>query len=518
MNSNCETEPVPKSDVEAQASFAYSRLQSWYFSRLQTESGPLSEYSIWTATRRLEDHRKVVKETLAKRQLEETQRNPKLAASTLATLGLSGVTLLVTIGVCVVRFDISALAALAITGICLSLAFFTVRRGDDKMLENAINVALCNGADFPLPEGKTKHTRKIIADAVIEQSLRQRVIIDYAKDWIFALSVEMAISCTNLAAFRVLGFAPMEIVGQRLSTICVRPSEQDLQMMLADPEIHPVSDFVATFMSKSGDLVDFHLSCEWSKSQRAYFVIAKDVTTEQALLRAREEFVSMISHDIRTPLHSVLLSLGSLLNGVYGTLNEPAVESIGRAKRGVATVIELIEELIELERTSEQAFALSLSEFNLNDCIEEAIDKVYGISSALDVGIERNCHDVTVQADRKRILRVMTNLLSNALKFSPAKSTVSVKMIVKKEHVEVRVEDQGPGIPAAESKAVFRKYYQLDRNQPQSQALIGSGLGLAICRAFLEAHGGLIGVDRRLEGGSSFWFTLPLRQIKPQTG
>jgi signal transduction histidine kinase len=141
---------------------------------------------------------------------------------------------------------------------------------------------------------------------------------------------------------------------------------------------------------------------------------------------------------------------------------------------------------------------------------------MFGWADRKNIKIVVDAHDIYAQVDAARLRRVILNLINNAIKFSPNEGTVFISCreigdeTSKNPEIEVRVIDQGPGIPPDKAEFIFQKFKQLDRGGEGEQQ--GSGLGLAICKAIIDAHGGKVGVDGTSSGGSSFWFRIPMRQ------
>src|SRR5262249_54361067 len=146
--------------------------------------------------------------------------------------------------------------------------------------------------------------------------------------------------------------------------------------------------------------------------------------------------------------------------------------------------------------------------------VDEAIERTAEFASHLKVTVKNEVAGAMLEADRPRMLRVMINLLINAIKFSPDAGQVTIVSNTAKDHFELRVNDEGPGIPADLSSAIFELYVQIPSNESSATAkksqIRGAGIGLPICRAIVEAHSGLIGVEPRNSGGSSFWLRLPV--------
>jgi signal transduction histidine kinase len=214
----------------------------------------------------------------------------------------------------------------------------------------------------------------------------------------------------------------------------------------------------------------------------------------------------MISHDVRTPLTATSFGLNALLKEHHGPVPDKQKEVIARAEQSNIRVIGLLNELIDLEKSVDTQLTLELSDFFIHDLLLAGANELSQQAEQMGVEIIIEGSNPAVRADHDRIERVFINLLSNALKHSPAGVQVTISIVVRQTEIEVRVSDKGPGIPKQMQAAVFERYVQLAL--PDERGPGGSGLGLAICKALIEAHGSAIGVDSEPGKGSTFWFTL----------
>lgn len=222
--------------------------------------------------------------------------------------------------------------------------------------------------------------------------------------------------------------------------------------------------------------------------------------------KLRQQFVAMISHDMRTPLAAVKSTLELLSTGAWGDLSGKAKDKVLRAEDNLKHTINLINNLLDLEKMQEGKIELSPSVFDLGNLFNRCASVVAPLAESRSIELfVPNC-DVPLYADEDKLTQVVINLLGNAVKFSPTESKVSILVSQENAFIRVAINDQGPGIPREERAKVFERYHQL----PGKERTSGSGLGLAICKAIIEAHEGSIGVDPGPDGkGSSFWFRLP---------
>ena len=224
--------------------------------------------------------------------------------------------------------------------------------------------------------------------------------------------------------------------------------------------------------------------------------------------RLKQEFVAMISHDLRAPLTAIRGTLALLADGTYGGLAETGQSRVRTAEQNANRLISLINDLLDIERMEAGRLTLKLEDIPMAAVVEESIDSVRELADRRGIEWEVTGCDQEVRADYQRLVQLMVNLLSNAIKFSPERGKITVSAERQDLCLEVRVTDNGPGIPAEHSKTVFERFKQIE--SPDGSSKQGSGLGLAIARAIVDCHDGSIGVNSEEGAGSTFWFRIPL--------
>lgn len=230
-------------------------------------------------------------------------------------------------------------------------------------------------------------------------------------------------------------------------------------------------------------------------------------------LRARDalktQFLSNISHDLRTPLAAIITHAEILREGMLGELNPRQLESIGGIVSGGQQLLDMIDEILTYVRAANDQVALVTSEFE----IAEVIDQVCRLNEALaakkEIRLERTGGDrlAPVEADRDKIKHVLANLIGNAIKFTPEGGRVWISAERNADEILVEVGDTGGGIAPENHELVFREFAQVDSSP--SRPHHGTGLGLAIARRLIELHSGRIWVESELGRGSRFYFTIP---------
>jgi signal transduction histidine kinase len=221
----------------------------------------------------------------------------------------------------------------------------------------------------------------------------------------------------------------------------------------------------------------------------------------------KQEFVAMISHDLRTPLTSVQACLTLLTTGMYGELSEQGTENVQMAEGNVTRLISLINDLLDIEKMESGKLKMELTGCSIGDVFDRSLAAVVSFAQQQQVSLVMERTDLRAIADGDRLVQVLVNLIANAIKFSPKDSQVTVSAQDKEEMIVVRVSDQGRGIPSEFRQSIFERFQQVKGSDAKVKG--GSGLGLAICKAIIEGHSGEIGVDSEENKGSCFWFSVP---------
>lgn len=229
----------------------------------------------------------------------------------------------------------------------------------------------------------------------------------------------------------------------------------------------------------------------------------------KAVDRYKDEFLSVVSHELKTPLNFIMGFASILADEVNGTLNDDQHLSVQRILEGATRMLELISDLLDLGQIAADKVNLALSEASIDDLVNQVTADMRPLAEKRDLCLESEVllHG-PVLMDPRRIAQVLKKLIGNAIKFTPPGGRVQVRVIRCGPGVRIEVLDTGPGIEPDDLPKLFAPFKQLDMS-PTRQAG-GTGIGLSIAKALVEAHHGRIGVDSVPGEGCRFWFELPL--------
>lgn len=251
------------------------------------------------------------------------------------------------------------------------------------------------------------------------------------------------------------------------------------------------------------------LEAELAEAQR----IIADLEERDAL---KTQFLSNISHDLRTPLTAIITHAEILRDGILGDMRQKQRESISVIITGGRQLLDMIAEILMHARDSSEALTLVECDFSLHDVVEVVTTLNESLAARKGLTLERFVSTDVPQVcgDRDKIIHVLTNLLGNAVEFTPAGGRVWVSAAMSSDDpdgsVLFEVGDTGRGVAPEHHELIFREFAQVDSSA--SRAHHGTGLGLTIARRFVELHGGRIWVESELGCGSRFFFTLPVRR------
>lgn len=241
--------------------------------------------------------------------------------------------------------------------------------------------------------------------------------------------------------------------------------------------------------------------------------------------RLLEAYLGIICHELKTPLTvmrgSLQLADRKVKRLVATELPEPgdlrhfaSIQALlERAKAQVAVQDRLVNDLLDISRIQARTLTLLMVRCNVTDIVQEAVEDQRQVASERTIHLELPAgRDIIVLGDANRLAQVVTNFLTNALKYSPPDRPITVCVRIEHEQARVLVRDEGPGLPSEEHERVWERFYRVPGISEQGEFGCGLGLGLYVCRTIIEQHGGQVGLQSAQGDGATFWFALPLAQ------
>ncbi|VEP12666.1 PAS/PAC sensor hybrid histidine kinase (modular protein) [Hyella patelloides LEGE 07179] len=240
---------------------------------------------------------------------------------------------------------------------------------------------------------------------------------------------------------------------------------------------------------------------------QGFFSMIDDITDRKQIERMKSEFVSIASHEMRTPLTSIYGVVKLLSAGHLGELSPAGVKMANMALKNSDRLINLVNDILDLERIESGRDQIEKQQCNSTELIQQAIDTIGSTAQNYQIVLQDNTPALEFLADSDRIVQTLSNLISNAIKFSPENSKIWITCQQQNKNILFTVKDRGRGIPHDKLETIFERFQQVDASDSRKKG--GTGLGLAICRHIVEQHGGEIWAESIYGEGSTFFFTIP---------
>ena len=356
--------------------------------------------------------------------------------------------------------------------------------------------------------------RKIAEQLLKDSESRLRRMLQELPVGVLLVKKDGSIESSNAEAERMLGFDAAELAGSALRkhiTLGEKPADAVTEAQ------HRRLQGTATRKDSSVFPVDISEGIVELGEEDKSIVVFIDKTAEKELERVKREFVAMVTHEIRTPISSVYGILELIETGAVGELSKKGIELTRAVKVTCKRVIGLINDLLDLEKIQSGKFSLDCKQVSLRYAMETSADNVAALTAERKLTLNLPQTDLLCWADEDRLVQVMVNLISNAIKNSPENSTIALEIEDRSNgFLKISVVDKGRGIPEDKLGMIFDKFEQVEYSDAKKKG--GTGLGLSICQGIVAEHGGEIGVESKLGEGSRFWFTIPASEEAESSG
>lgn len=350
-----------------------------------------------------------------------------------------------------------------------------------------------------------------VADEVRSALSKEIAMIENAADMICSLNEDGVFIEVNPATEKLLGKKASELKGKHLLEIVVAEdcliADQNWQACRLSSERREFE----LRLRKGENQIETRWSVLWSELDSSLFCVVHDVTEEKKVELLKQDFINMITHDLRSPLSSMLASLTLVTEGVTGPVSDEVRREVIEAISDIEILTAFVNDLLDFQKLREGKMNLIIERVDLKVLIDDSIKLVKRFAESKNVAIEAAQGSWFVDADKGKIMQVIVNLLGNAIKFSPGGGTVKIVVTCESDCLQLDVIDNGPGVPEAYREKIFGIFEQVPSHMKH-----GSGLGLAISKMIIDAHDGSIGVydntgKEATSGqsrGSTFWLKL----------
>ncbi|MGA3334488.1 MAG: PAS domain S-box protein [Terracidiphilus sp.] len=372
-------------------------------------------------------------------------------------------------------------------------------------------------------------TEQYEAEEALHIATRQReLILEAVDDGIFGMDLDGKVTFINEAGARALGYAVDELVGRGLHDLIHHSHADGTPYSLSTSPIlqalrrsEPIRMRDEVFWRKDGKAIPVEYSANplLEDGQVCGMVVAfQDVSERRRLEKMKDEFISTVSHELKTPLTSLRASLGLIQSGTLDKRPEKQRQMIDMAIENSDRLVRLVNDILDFDRGERGRLLLNRETVEPVTLLRRAADVAHNAATQARIDFRFDVNALPVYADEDRVLQVLSELVTNAIKFSAAGTTIRLAARDMETsapgagasgagEVCFMVEDQGRGIAPEKLERIFERFHQGDASD--ARALGGTGLGLALCRSIVEQHGGRIWAESEVGKGSRFLFTLP---------
>lgn len=344
-----------------------------------------------------------------------------------------------------------------------------------------------------------------------EVTQRTDLMVNSVEDGVYGVDSQGRVSFLNPAGARLLAVRRSDVLG-RLA------HQQFHSHRLADCYLRTIqrtglalTGVEDSYRTADGRQVPVEVSASpmvEGSGVRGVVVVFRDVTRRREVDRMKNEFVSLVSHELKTPLTAIRGSLGLLAGGALGELAPSATRMVEIAMESSERLTRLINEILDMERIESGAMPMEIGPHPVAGLLAAAQDQVQVLAGDASIRVRVGRAEGMVLADADRVVQTLINLVGNALKFSPAGSEVVLHAHPDTEMMLFQVVDHGRGIPANRLEVIFDRFEQVDSSDAREKG--GTGLGLTISRSIVERQGGRIWAENNAGDGATFFFTLPV--------
>lgn len=353
-------------------------------------------------------------------------------------------------------------------------------------------------------------------DEIINKEKMTRAILETAPDAIITMDAKGIISSFNTGAENIFQYSANEIIGESINTLMPQDMSSHHNKYISNFKLGNSKTVgknrELNGLKKDGSLFPIEITINANKidGELLFTGVLRDITERRRVDKLKSEFVATVSHELRTPLTAIKGSLDIVTKGLNLDLPEQASTMLDVANRNVKRLLTLINDILDVSKLESGEINFNYENLNIKDFIKSTIEINQQYAEKYNTTFKCiECHnEITVIADKDRLTQVMSNLLSNAAKYSPSDIPVEIFTTVKNQMLRVNVKDYGHGIPKEFQDKLFKKFTQSDSGDTRQVG--GTGLGLNISKMIIEKLGGKIGFDTIEGKETTFYFELPI--------
>jgi len=344
-----------------------------------------------------------------------------------------------------------------------------------------------------------------------ERSAKLAAIVESSDDAIIGKTLDGIITSWNNAAERMFGYTETEMIGQSITKLIPDDRQQEEPRIIARLRAgERVEHFETQRITSDKKMLDVSLTISPIKDSQGIIIgaskIARDITEKKRDELRKSDFIGMVSHELKTPLTSLSALLQVADSKVKNSNDAILIGVLAKANVQVKKMGAMINGFLNISRLESGKILIEKQLFDLEELMSEMVDEAELTVSSHKFVFER-CGPVMINADRDKIGSVISNLLTNAVKYSPKGKAIYIKCETGGDIVRVSIRDEGIGIRKKDQEKLFDRYYRVEDNN--TQHISGFGIGLYLSAEIVTRHDGKIWVESEIGNGSTFYFTLP---------
>lgn len=348
-----------------------------------------------------------------------------------------------------------------------------------------------------------------------------RMMVESLKGYsLFTTDMAGNISSWNVGSEKLFGYKENEIIGKNFALIF---TQEDIQKSIPEQELKKAKKSGKAIEEKN--LVKKDGSLFWASGlvyslkdkkggRRGFTFILIDRSQEKAVDKRKDDFISTATHELKTPIASMRLFAEVVEKQTEERGDRIALDSVRELNVQLDRLTALMNYLLDVAKVQQGRFELNKTFFDVNQLIEGCILMIKSVSKERTINFIKDKNKKEIYADRERLGQVLTNLISNSVKYSAKEKEIIVKSEHKKNNIVISVQDFGAGIPEAEQKLIFNRFYRI--NSTINQHISGIGLGLYVAMQIVKAHHGKMWVKSTENKGSIFFLSIPIKEKRPQ--
>jgi two-component system phosphate regulon sensor histidine kinase PhoR len=386
--------------------------------------------------------------------------------------------------------------------------------------------AMKNGAFDFIPKPFSPDQLRVVVSKAIEhtgalkdianEKSRMRVLINLLANGVMVTDAEKKVVLANPAFMKIMGFKGDDIIGSPFTMLVQQ--EQLRQMVehvfsISESEITELTEELEIKKSGEDGTATYVARCRPFRDRigrnLGTITVLSDITYLKDINQRQSDFVSMVAHEIRSPMNSVMAQIKVVQDGLAGDVTQKQGEILGRASEKINGLVTLSSELLDMASREAGLIVLERTECDMTKVLKDQVD--FHQPKAQAKGIQLKLDPLPdlppVLANKQNMEEVLSNLIANAINYTPGKGKITVSARPEKHHLCISVSDTGLGIAEEELGRIFDRFYRVKNEK--TRYIIGTGLGLSIVKSIVEAHDGMIQVESKPDHGSTFVVYIP---------